>query len=136
VLFTLLNESKKGRNPKNKVEAFFRGHIDEKAAAIGSIGGGSDWLGLGTIAQSLSKGTSLCGSKPICISTKSDDNCAKKQRAYEACVQQNVALAQNQFVQKTNMDLSRQKRTLIFTITGMILLSIVVVTFLVIRSKN
>jgi len=100
---------------------------------------GSDWLGLGAISQ----GNAFCGSKPMCWSFSSDDNCSKKERAYEECVRQSLTLQQQQ-LQVQSQQIAGQKeasssdtkKTIILAVAGLLIVAVIMTAYIIVKRRK
>jgi hypothetical protein len=93
---------------------------DETTYGFSGIGlGGSDWLGVGKIFESTSKGTELCGARPLFEGKDRDE--------WTKCNQQAIALLYQQIKSKEEIE-KRKKRTTIVIVS---LVSIALITTVV-----
>ena len=102
---------------------------------------GQDWLGLGQMFGSLSQGTELCGSKPVCFSIKKGSNCDKKQTKYNDCLASSMNLMASQVTAQNNSnnriaDVDRQKKIIIISVVSLISLAIIIGAIFIIRKQK
>lgn len=121
---------------------FFFENNEEKHGIAGFSIGGSDWLGLGQIAQAQSKGTEMCGAQPTCIGAF--QGCKERQQAYADCVSrtldlQSQQISANQTARNTQKALAleeaKRKKQITYAIIGAITLSLIVVIVVVAKRR-
>lgn len=92
---------------------------------IGGMNLSTDTGGLGSMMSgifgSIAKGTSQCGSRPICVGTGS--LCAEKNKAYNECLQKDIAA-------KTTI----QTNKMVIIVVGLI--SVVVVLSIILKNRR
>ena len=106
---------------------------EDTVGAGGTVGlniSGNDWLGIGALSSSLSKGTEECGAKPMCIPTK-NNSCAKSKSAYADCIarsQSNKAVAQEKA--------GKTKSTTLILVISLVAIAIVITGIYLFKKKK
>lgn len=128
------------------MQGFFFGNnrIVDDSEFYGSAGfnigvSGQDWLGLGAIVGGASKGTEMCGSKPLFA--------GKARNAWIECNKQSLSLQGKQLTvqeqlekqklaEQAKRDLDKNKQTTQVVVISLVLLAIVVTTIFLFRKRK
>jgi hypothetical protein len=97
-------------------------------ASVGLNFSGSDWLGVGAVFSSLSKGTAECGAKPTCISTK-NNNCSKQKTAYSDCLSRSLNT-------KTVIQDSKSKSNTTIIVISLVLVAVLITGIYLFKKKK